>query len=211
MCCALLLCAGWSRNVAVEAFVVNIRDAAAPDVEGLVNPLLKRYAPSCNLVPLELPQVLVGVQHIICEHASYWSCSDRTWTSAVLWPADAESVYGMCCAGTTQVAVTTAFLVCLQSRCDSSSCVALWSRQVVVQSTLWTKQFPAHVSGSSVPVCGPQHMLKQQAQLAFATVTQSSTAASCSPHLTGCLCDCLFDHGDRLFCSSSGTPLQARW
>jgi len=28
--------------VPVEAFVVNIREAAAPDVEGLVNPLLKR-------------------------------------------------------------------------------------------------------------------------------------------------------------------------
>jgi hypothetical protein len=62
MCRALLRYAGWSRNVAVEAFVVNIRDAAAPDVEGLVNPLLKRCAPRCNEVLLELPQLLVHVQ-----------------------------------------------------------------------------------------------------------------------------------------------------
>lgn len=40
----LLLCAGWSRNVTVEAFVVNVKDAAAPDVAGLVNPLLNRSA-----------------------------------------------------------------------------------------------------------------------------------------------------------------------
>jgi hypothetical protein len=33
---------GWARNVMVEAFVVNIRGAAAADVRGLVNPLLKR-------------------------------------------------------------------------------------------------------------------------------------------------------------------------
>jgi hypothetical protein len=43
-CCCCLLCAGWSRNVTVEAFVVNVKDAAAPDVAGLVNPLLNRSA-----------------------------------------------------------------------------------------------------------------------------------------------------------------------
>lgn len=45
LCCpAPVVRIGWSRNVTVEAFVVNIRDAAKPDVEGLVNPLLKRYS-----------------------------------------------------------------------------------------------------------------------------------------------------------------------
>lgn len=47
--CCRCACAGWSRNVSVEAFVVNIRDAAAPDVEGLVNPLLKRCAAAVGI------------------------------------------------------------------------------------------------------------------------------------------------------------------
>lgn len=54
---------GWSRNVPVEAFVVNIREAAAPDVEGLVNPLLKRYnAGGCHYSVFGLPAVQAVLQ-----------------------------------------------------------------------------------------------------------------------------------------------------
>lgn len=52
--------AGWSRQVQVEAFVVNIKDAAAPDVEGIVNPLLNRYnAGGCHYSVFALPAVQV--------------------------------------------------------------------------------------------------------------------------------------------------------
>lgn len=49
---------GWSRQVSVEAFVVNIKNAAKPDVEGLVNPLLHRYnAGGCHYSVFGLPAV----------------------------------------------------------------------------------------------------------------------------------------------------------
>lgn len=54
---------GWSRNVTVEAFVVNIKDAAKPDVQGLVNPLLKRYnAGGCHYSVFGLPAVQAVLQ-----------------------------------------------------------------------------------------------------------------------------------------------------
>lgn len=49
--------------MAVEAFVVNIKDAAAPDVEGLVNPLLQRYnAGGCHYSVFGLPAVQAVLQ-----------------------------------------------------------------------------------------------------------------------------------------------------
>ncbi|PRW33312.1 transient receptor potential channel [Chlorella sorokiniana] len=49
---------GWNNQVAVEAFVVSIRDAAAPDKRGLLQPLLKRYqARRCSYAVFALPAV----------------------------------------------------------------------------------------------------------------------------------------------------------
>ena len=49
---------GWSRPVVVEAFVVNIRGAAAPDAAGLVQPLLRRWqAGGCHYSVFALPAV----------------------------------------------------------------------------------------------------------------------------------------------------------
>jgi hypothetical protein len=60
LCRAVPCVPGWSRSVSVEAFVINIRDAAAPDVEGLVNPLLQRYnAGGCHYSVFGLPAVQV--------------------------------------------------------------------------------------------------------------------------------------------------------
>jgi hypothetical protein len=56
--------------VVVEAFVVNIKDAAAPDIAGLVNPLLHRYnAGGCHYSVFGLPAVQVG-QH--CSTSKDW-------------------------------------------------------------------------------------------------------------------------------------------
>lgn len=66
--------AGWSRRVAVEAFAVNIRDAAAPDVAGLVNPLLQRCnAGGCHYSVFGLPAVQAGacfLESTGCERSS---------------------------------------------------------------------------------------------------------------------------------------------
>eukprot|EP00879_Flechtneria_rotunda_P016529 GHRR01017298.1.p1 GENE.GHRR01017298.1~~GHRR01017298.1.p1 ORF type:complete len:419 (+),score=119.78 GHRR01017298.1:343-1599(+) len=54
---------GWSRRVTVEAFVVNIKDAAAPDESGLINPLLDRYnAGGCHYSVFGLPAVQAVLQ-----------------------------------------------------------------------------------------------------------------------------------------------------
>lgn len=45
--------AGWVGHIPVLAYVVTIKNAAAPDREGLINPLLKRWQarqPCCDLV-----------------------------------------------------------------------------------------------------------------------------------------------------------------
>jgi hypothetical protein len=55
--------AEWSR-VRAEAFVVNIEDAAAPDVEGLVGPLLRRYqAGALSFSTFALPAVQSLLQY----------------------------------------------------------------------------------------------------------------------------------------------------
>jgi hypothetical protein len=42
----------------VEAYVVTVRDAAAPDCRGLLQPLLKRYqAKRCSYAVFALPAV----------------------------------------------------------------------------------------------------------------------------------------------------------
>jgi hypothetical protein len=44
----------------VQAFVVNIKHAAAPDVEGIINPLLLRYQTGgCHYGVFGLPAVQV--------------------------------------------------------------------------------------------------------------------------------------------------------
>lgn len=49
---------GWANTVAVEAFVVALRDAAAPARRGLLQPLLKRYqARRCSYAVFGLPAV----------------------------------------------------------------------------------------------------------------------------------------------------------
>lgn len=54
---------GWSRHVLVEAFVVNIKHAAAADEDGLVNPLLDRYnAGGCHYSVFGLPAVQVSLR-----------------------------------------------------------------------------------------------------------------------------------------------------
>eukprot|EP00878_Enallax_costatus_P003598 GHUV01003812.1.p1 GENE.GHUV01003812.1~~GHUV01003812.1.p1 ORF type:complete len:573 (+),score=199.32 GHUV01003812.1:368-2086(+) len=54
---------GWSRQVVVEAFVVNIKNAAAPDEKGLVNPLLDRYnSGGCHYSVFGLPAVQAVLQ-----------------------------------------------------------------------------------------------------------------------------------------------------
>lgn len=54
---------GWSRQVLVEAFVVNIKHAAAADEDGLVNPLLDRYhAGGCHYSVFGLPAVQAVLQ-----------------------------------------------------------------------------------------------------------------------------------------------------
>eukprot|EP00775_Hariotina_reticulata_P013536 gene13536-13662_t len=64
---------GWSRNVVVEAFVVNIKNAAAPDVAGLVNPLLNRYnAGGCHYSVFGLPAVQAVLQFKWDTFAGKW-------------------------------------------------------------------------------------------------------------------------------------------
>ncbi|KAF8067423.1 hypothetical protein HT031_002471 [Scenedesmus sp. PABB004] len=64
---------GWSRQVTVEAFVVNIKDAAAPDVQGLVNPLLHRYnAGGCHYSVFGLPAVQAVLQFKWDTFAGKW-------------------------------------------------------------------------------------------------------------------------------------------
>lgn len=47
---------GWSADVVVEAFVVNVADAADPDKDGIIQPLLKRWqAGGCSLATFGLP------------------------------------------------------------------------------------------------------------------------------------------------------------
>ena len=51
--------------VTVEAFVVNIKDAAAADVEGLVHPILKRWqAGACHWSVFGLPAIQVSVTRV---------------------------------------------------------------------------------------------------------------------------------------------------
>ncbi|KAL4440082.1 hypothetical protein ABPG75_003083 [Micractinium tetrahymenae] len=50
--------AGWSNTITVCAYVVNIRDAAAPDKQGLLQPLLKRWqAGGLSYAAFALPAV----------------------------------------------------------------------------------------------------------------------------------------------------------
>jgi len=50
--------AGWSTEVAVEAYVVTIRGAAGPGADGLIRPLLKQWrAKRCSFAAFSLPAV----------------------------------------------------------------------------------------------------------------------------------------------------------
>lgn len=54
--CFLICADGWSNDVIVEAFVVNITGAADPDADGLVHPLLRRYqGDGCGLEVFGIP------------------------------------------------------------------------------------------------------------------------------------------------------------
>ncbi len=58
--------AGWAADVAVEAYVVNLRHAAAPDCDGLLQPLLKRWQTGrCSYKVFGLPAV--QVRPALCE------------------------------------------------------------------------------------------------------------------------------------------------
>lgn len=68
--------AGWSRQVVVEAFVVNIKHAAAPDEAGLVNPLLDRYnARGCHYSVFGLPAVQVRAGSVYGQHRIHYYCT----------------------------------------------------------------------------------------------------------------------------------------
>ena len=50
--------AGWTADVVVEAFVVNVAEAADPDASGLIQPLLKRWqSGACSIAVFGLPAV----------------------------------------------------------------------------------------------------------------------------------------------------------
>ncbi|KAL4440087.1 hypothetical protein ABPG75_003088 [Micractinium tetrahymenae] len=54
---------GWANKIGVEAYVVTIRDAAAPERCGLLQPLLKRYqARRCSSAVFALPAVQAVIQ-----------------------------------------------------------------------------------------------------------------------------------------------------
>lgn len=53
---------GWTNKVAVEAFVVALRDAAAPAKRGLLQPLLQRWqARRCSYAVFGLPAVQAAI------------------------------------------------------------------------------------------------------------------------------------------------------
>lgn len=55
---------GWSQNVVVEAFVVNVQGASRPDKEGLLQPLLRRWqAGGVSLAVFGLPAVQAVVDY----------------------------------------------------------------------------------------------------------------------------------------------------
>jgi hypothetical protein len=86
--------AAWSR-VTAEAFVVNVRDAGAPDVDGLVHALLRRYqAGALSFSAFALPSVQAILQYkwhtfakklLLAEFAIYavWLVSFSAF--AILW------------------------------------------------------------------------------------------------------------------------------
>lgn len=62
--------AGWSSKIPVLAYVVTIRDAARPDKDGLLQPLLRRWqAGGCSYSVFALPAVQVGC----------WGGRGRAW------------------------------------------------------------------------------------------------------------------------------------
>lgn len=55
--------AGWSNDLVLEAYVVNVRGAADPDKQGLLQPLLKRWqAGAIGLAPFGLPAVQAVIE-----------------------------------------------------------------------------------------------------------------------------------------------------
>jgi hypothetical protein len=53
-----MLHAGWTTTIPVLAYVVTIKDAAKPDKEGLLQPLLRRWqAGGCSYSVFSLPAV----------------------------------------------------------------------------------------------------------------------------------------------------------
>lgn len=62
---------GWANKIEVEAYVVTIRDAAAPEHRGLLQPLLKRYqARRCSSAVFALPAAQAVIQF-------KWACFAR--------------------------------------------------------------------------------------------------------------------------------------
>ncbi|KAL4438685.1 hypothetical protein ABPG77_006289 [Micractinium sp. CCAP 211/92] len=62
---------GWSNTIELEAYVVTIRDAAAPEHRGLLQPLLKRYqSRRCSSAVFALPAVQAIIQF-------KWGCFAR--------------------------------------------------------------------------------------------------------------------------------------
>lgn len=54
---------GWSNDLVLEAYVVNVRGASDPDSQGLLQPLLKRYqSGAIGLEPFGLPAVQAVVE-----------------------------------------------------------------------------------------------------------------------------------------------------
>jgi hypothetical protein len=68
--------AGWTSDIPVIAYMVTIRDAAAPDKHGLLQPVLKRWqAGGCSYSAFALPPIQVIVSplpmghSLLCRHA----------------------------------------------------------------------------------------------------------------------------------------------
>jgi hypothetical protein len=68
----------------VQAFVVNIKHAAAPDVEGIINPLLLRYQTGgCHYGVFGLPAVQVWSVFEMCHLTCM--CVPRISMAVVFW------------------------------------------------------------------------------------------------------------------------------
>jgi hypothetical protein len=96
----------------VQAFVVNIKHAAAPDVEGIINPLLLRYQTGgCHYGVFGLPAVQVRSVFKVY----YMKCIFMLYNTVILWQTRQLDSY---CA-IRQAAATTASLAFQLSRCGA--------------------------------------------------------------------------------------------